>query len=83
MLTTYRGCSAFESACALPAGVIRGFESSSRKTVGFPQLRPYPDESTIGIPSGTLNDPRKNIKLLFYPNALEGKIALAGPIFSL
>jgi hypothetical protein len=32
-LTTCRGCCAFESACALPATVIRGFEtSSSQKT---------------------------------------------------
>jgi multidrug efflux system outer membrane protein len=29
MLTTYRGCSAFESACALLASVIRGFETTS------------------------------------------------------
>jgi hypothetical protein len=29
MLTTHQGCSAFESACALPAGVIQGFETTS------------------------------------------------------
>jgi len=29
MLTTYLGCCAFESACALPSGVIRSFETTS------------------------------------------------------
>jgi hypothetical protein len=29
MLTYWRVCCAFESACALPAGVIQGFETTS------------------------------------------------------
>jgi hypothetical protein len=35
MLTYYRVCCAFESACALPSGVIRGFENTSNN---LPQL---------------------------------------------
>ena len=38
MLTTDRGCSAFESACALPAGVIQGLETTSMH--GPPSSRP-------------------------------------------
>jgi len=33
MLTTYRGCCAFESACALPSGVIQGCETTYRHRI--------------------------------------------------
>jgi GrpB-like predicted nucleotidyltransferase (UPF0157 family) len=35
MLTYWRVCCAFESACALPAGVIRGYETTSRRIEHF------------------------------------------------
>jgi pyridoxal 5'-phosphate synthase pdxT subunit len=39
MLTTNRGCSAFESACALPAGVIQGSETTSDRGVEEETMR--------------------------------------------
>jgi hypothetical protein len=38
MLTTYRGCGAYESACAWPYGVIRGFETTSSYWNEFPRV---------------------------------------------
>jgi hypothetical protein len=35
MLTYFRVCCAFESACALPSGVIRSFETTSNDTIHF------------------------------------------------
>jgi ribosomal protein L11 methyltransferase len=48
MLTTDRGCSAFESACALPAGVIQGFETTSSHLGGQ-----IPETETAVLDIGT------------------------------
>src|SRR5512143_349479 len=40
LLTYCRICCAFESACALPAGVIRGCETTSRNMLAGPPVSP-------------------------------------------
>ena len=66
MLTTCRGCCGFESACALPLGVIRGCETTSNTTtspVSPPIGAAYSDESWV---SPVMNGVQRTATLPFF-----------------